>query len=132
MSFKISKKIVFATLIVLVFTSSILVTFFVTKNHYMDEIAYVKAIGWELNSVSVDGNLEVGGQVIFTIEFGFPTGGYSVLPPVVLFSDEYSHNGLWIKVYVIEPTGIVTFAVVNCVIQQIVIFPTSGNWTVRC
>jgi len=133
MSIRISNKIVFTSLIiVLVFTSSILVTFFVTKNHYMDEIAYVDAVGWNIDNVSAEGNFTVGGFVIFSLELSFPTGGYSILPPVTVFSDEYLHNVLWIKVSVIKPTGFVTMAVAYSTIQQIVVFPSSGNWTVRC
>ncbi len=133
MSIRMSKKTVFTSLIiVLVFTSSILVTFFVTKNHYMDEIAYVDAVGWNIDNVSAEGNFTAGGFVIFSLELSFPTGGYSILPPVTVFSDEYLQNVLWIKVSVIEPTGFVTMAVAYSTIQQIVVFTSSGNWTVRC
>lgn len=133
MSFRINKKVMYASLatIVLLISTSIVLTFFITKNHYLDEIAYIDSIGWELDSAEVDGDLTVGEHVIFTIELSFPTGGYSILPPVIVFSDEYLPEVLWIKVSVIQPTGLVTHAVVYCSIQQFVIFPSSGNWTVR-
>ena len=62
----------------------------------------------------------------------FPTGGYYILPPTVIFPVSLLNRVLRINLYVIEPTGIVTLAIEEFSVQQIVIFSISGNWTVYC
>ncbi len=134
MSYQISRKALIGalSLIFVVVASSIPITYFVTRDHYINEIDGNHVVKWDLDKIRVNGNFSTGEQVIFTLEVTFPTGGYEILPPTVLFPDSLLARVLWIKLYVIEPTGIVSLAIQEYSVQQIVIFSLSGNWTVYC
>lgn len=134
MSYQISRKALIGalSLIFVVVASSIPVTYFVTKDHYINEIDGDRVLKWDLDNVRISGSFSTGEHVIFTLEATFPTGGYEILPPTVIFPDSLLTHVMWINLYVIEPTGIVTLAIVKYSVQQIVIFSISGNWTVYC
>ncbi len=134
MSYQISKKALIGalSLIFVIVASSIPITYFATRNHYINEIVGDHVLKWDLDKVRVSGNLSTGEQVILTMELTFPTGGYEILTPTTIFPDSLLAHVMWINLYVIEPTGVVTTALVEYSVQQIVIFSVSGNWTVYC
>ena len=66
-----------------------------------------------------------------TMNFTVYSGGYRILAPTVRFWQSI-HTTVFIDLYVIEPTGVVTLASESYIVQQIVTFPSSGNWTVYC
>ncbi len=134
MSYQISRKALIGalSLIFVVVASSIPITYFVTRNHYINEIYGEHVIKWDLDDVRISGNLTTGESVIFTLEATFPTGGYVILPPTVVFPDSLLDHYMYINLYAIEPTGEVTQAIEEYSVQQIVVFSIYGIWTVYC
>ena len=134
MSYQISKKaaIGLGIFVFIIVAAGIPLTFILTKNYYANEIIGDQVLKWDLDTVKAEGSFNTGENIIFTLNSTFPTGGYTILPPTVIFSSSITDRVLWINFYAIEPTGMVTLAEEKYSTQEIVVFPISGNWTVYC